>query len=528
MDKKTFEDLNLKESILKAIKDLGYEEPSQIQSESIPIAIEGYDLIGQAQTGTGKTAAFGCSILNNIDKSNNISSIILTPTRELAMQIYEELNKLSKYEKTRVVAVYGGDPIQRQIRDLKRGTDIVVGTPGRVLDLIRRNVLPLSHIQCFVLDEADEMLNMGFIDIVTDIIKRLKKHRNTMLFSATIPEEISGLCSSYMNNPVSIEIKSQKLITDNIEHKLYNVKEVFKIDDLNNILMSEMPETVVIFCKTKENVDRVFDDLKRKRYSVNKIHGGMLQKDRLSVMDSFKKGDFRILVATDVAARGIDVDDVEAVFNYDLPQDEEYYVHRIGRTGRAGRTGISFTFVFGKEMRKMKDIERYTKSKLEKHAIPSIADVEEKKVSSFFQEVKSTIEEGHLTKQIQWLENFCKEEDYDTLDIAAALVKLALGEENKEEIIEEPSYTGAEAGMVRLFINIGRKQKVQARDIVGAIAGEVGIPGKLVGTIDIYDKYTFVEVPKNTAKKVLDKMKNIKIKGNKINIERANTKKRSK
>ncbi|MGL4797036.1 MAG: DbpA RNA binding domain-containing protein, partial [Paraclostridium sp.] len=223
----------------------------------------------------------------------------------------------------------------------------------------------------------------------------------------------------------------------------------------------------------------------------------------------------------------IDVDDVEAVFNYDLPQDEEYYVHRIGRTGRAGRNGISFTFVFGKEMRKMKDIERYTKSKLEKHSIPSIADVEEKKVSSFFEEVKSTIEAGHLTKQVQWLENFCKEEDYDTLDIAAALVKLALGEESKQEIIEEPSYSGGEAGMVRLFINIGRNQKVQARDIVGAIAGEVGIPGKLVGTIDIYDKYTFVEVPKNSARKVLDKMKDIKIKGNKINIEKANTKKRT-
>ncbi|MEG1285861.1 MAG: DbpA RNA binding domain-containing protein, partial [Romboutsia sp.] len=271
------------------------------------------------------------------------------------------------------------------------------------------------------------------------------------------------------------------------------------------------------------------------------LHGDLKQTQRDIVMDKFRSGTIDILVATDVAARGIDVDDVEAVFNYDLPQDEEYYVHRIGRTGRAGRNGISFSFVFGKEVRKMKDIERYTKTKLIKHDIPSIADVEEKKVGAFFNQVKEVMAEGTLAKQVQWLEAFCSEEDYSTADIAAALLKIALGDGLKEEIIEEKprerreareggrerrgTSTGAKEGMVRLFINVGRNQRVQAKDIVGAIAGEAGIPGKLVGTIDIYDKYTFVEVPKQNAKKVLEQMKDIKIKGNKINIETANKRK---
>ena len=303
----------------------------------------------------------------------------------------------------------------------------------------------------------------------------------------------------------------------------------------------------MVFCNTKRGSDELVSELQARGYFADALHGDLKQTQRDIVMDKFRQGTIDILVATDVAARGIDVDDVEMVFNYDLPQDEEYYVHRIGRTGRAGREGISFSFVFGKEIRKMKDIERYTKCKLVRHDIPTIADVEEKKVTAFFKQVKEIIKDSNLSKQTQWIENLCEEEGLEAIEIAAALVKLALGDEEKEEIIEEKSSyreesgrrgrkdrdrgerkrgRNAEAGMVRLFINVGKNQRVQAKDIVGAIAGEAGIPGKLVGTIDIYDKYTFVEVPKENAKKVLDKMKNIKIKGNKINIEKANTRRK--
>ena len=525
-----FEDLQINDNIKRAVLEMGFEEPSPIQAQAIPRILTGIDVIGQAQTGTGKTAAFSIPILEMVDpEDKSLQAVVLCPTRELAIQVSTEIRKIGKYmHGIKTLPVYGGQPIDRQIKSLKSGVQVVIGTPGRVIDHINRKTLKMDKVKMVILDEADERLDMGFREDIEMILDKTPEERQTTFFSATMPKGILDLTKKFQKDPEHIKVVRKELTVPNIKQYYIETKSANKLEVLCRLVDVYDPKLSVVFCNTKRGADELVSDLQARGYFADALHGDLKQTQRDIVMDKFRNGTIDILVATDVAARGIDVDDVEAVFNYDLPQDEEYYVHRIGRTGRAGRTGISFTFVFGKEMRKMKDIERYTKSKLEKHAIPSIADVEEKKVSSFFQEVKSTIEEGHLTKQIQWLENFCKEEDYDTLDIAAALVKLALGEENKEEIIEEPSYTGAEAGMVRLFINIGRKQKVQARDIVGAIAGEVGIPGKLVGTIDIYDKYTFVEVPKNTAKKVLDKMKNIKIKGNKINIERANTKKRSK
>ena len=525
-----FEDLQINDNIKRAVLEMGFEEPSPIQAQAIPRILTGIDVIGQAQTGTGKTAAFSIPILEMVDpEDKSLQAVVLCPTRELAIQVSTEIRKIGKYmHGIKTLPVYGGQPIDRQIKSLKSGVQVVIGTPGRVIDHINRKTLKMDKVKMVILDEADEMLDMGFREDIEMILDKTPEERQTTFFSATMPKGILDLTKKFQKDPEHIKVVRKELTVPNIKQYYIETKSANKLEVLCRLVDVYDPKLSVVFCNTKRGADELVSDLQARGYFADALHGDLKQTQRDIVMDKFRNGTIDILVATDVAARGIDVDDVEAVFNYDLPQDEEYYVHRIGRTGRAGRTGISFTFVFGKEMRKMKDIERYTKSKLEKHAIPSIADVEEKKVSSFFQEVKSTIEEGHLTKQIQWLENFCKEEDYDTQDIAAALVKLALGEENKEEIIEEPSYTGAEAGMVRLFINIGRKQKVQARDIVGAIAGEVGIPGKLVGTIDIYDKYTFVEVPKNTAKKVLDKMKNIKIKGNKINIERANTKKRSK
>ena len=524
-----FDDLPINENIKRAVLEMGFEEPSPIQAQSIPKIITGVDIIGQAQTGTGKTAAFSIPILEMVNPDDkSLQAIVLCPTRELAIQVSTEIRKIGKYmHGIKTLPVYGGQPIDRQIKSLKGGVQIVIGTPGRIIDHINRKTLKLDKVKMVILDEADEMLDMGFREDIETILNQTPEDRQTTFFSATMPKGILDLTKRYQKNPEHVKIVRKELTVPNIKQYYIETKSANKLEVLCRLIDVYNPKLSVVFCNTKRGADELVSDLQARGYFADALHGDLKQTQRDIVMDKFRNGTIDILVATDVAARGIDVDDVEAVFNYDLPQDEEYYVHRIGRTGRAGRTGVSFSFVFGKAMRKMKDIERYTKSKLEKHSIPSISDVEEKKVSIFFDKVKETIQEGHLTKQVQWLENFCKEEDFDTLDIAAALVKLALGDEQKEEIIEEKSHnTGASSGMTRLFINVGRKQKIKAKDILGAIAGEVGIPGKVVGTIDIYDKYTFVEVPKKHTRKVLDKMKNIKIKGNKVNIEKANTKKK--
>ena len=536
-----FEDLPISDDIKRAVIEMGFEEPSPIQSQSIPVILSGKDVIGQAQTGTGKTAAFSIPLLEMINpEEKSVQAVVLCPTRELAIQVSTEIRKIGKYmHGIKSLPVYGGQPIERQIKALKSGVQIVIGTPGRVIDHINRKTLKMDNVKMVILDEADEMLDMGFREDIEMILSKTPEERQTTFFSATMPKGILELTKKYQKNPEHIKVVRKELTVPNIKQYYIETRSANKLEVLSRLIDVYNPKLSVVFTNTKKGADELVSDLQARGYFADALHGDLKQTQRDIVMDKFRNGTIDILVATDVAARGIDVDDVEAVFNYDLPQDEEYYVHRIGRTGRAGRSGISFSFVFGKEMRKMRDIERYTKTKLIKHDIPSVADVEEKKVNTFFNQVKEVIEAGHLTKQIQWLENFCSESEteYGVVDIAAALLKIALGDEEKQEIVEEPSRsrkegrskskdTGAIEGMIRLFINVGRNQRVQAKDILGAIAGEVGIPGKLVGTIDIYDKYTFVEVPKQNAKKVLEKMKDIKIKGNKINIERANRKRK--
>lgn len=536
-----FEDLPISDDIKRAVIEMGFEEPSPIQSQSIPVILSGKDVIGQAQTGTGKTAAFSIPILEMVNpEEKNLQAVVLCPTRELAIQVSTEIRKIGKYTHgIKSLPVYGGQPIERQIKALKGGVQIVIGTPGRVIDHINRKTLKMDNVKMVILDEADEMLDMGFREDIEMILSKTPEERQTTFFSATMPKGILDLTKKYQKNPEHIKVVRKELTVPNIKQYYIETRAANKLEVLSRLIDVYNPKLSVVFCNTKKGADELVSDLQARGYFADALHGDLKQTQRDIVMDKFRNGTIDILVATDVAARGIDVDDVEAVFNYDLPQDEEYYVHRIGRTGRAGRSGISFSFVFGKEMRKMRDIERYTKTKLVKHDIPSVADVEEKKVSTFFNQVKEVVEAGHLTKQIQWLENFCSESEaeYGVVDIAAALLKIALGDEEKQEIVEEPSRsrregrskskdTGAKEGMIRLFINVGRNQRVQAKDILGAIAGEAGIPGKLVGTIDIYDKYTFVEVPKQNAKKVLEKMKDIKIKGNKINIEKANRKRK--
>ena len=541
-----FEDLPINDNIKRAIADMGFEEPSPIQAQSIPVILTGKDVIGQAQTGTGKTAAFSIPVLETIDANDkSLQAIVLCPTRELAIQVSTEIKKLTKYMSgIKTLPVYGGQPIDRQIRSLKGGVQVVIGTPGRVIDHINRKTLKLDNVKMVILDEADEMLDMGFREDIEMILNQTPEDRQTTFFSATMPKGILDLTKQFQKDPEHIKVVRKELTVPNIKQFYIETRRANKLEVLSRLIDVYNPKLSVVFTNTKRGADELVSDLQARGYFADALHGDLKQTQRDIVMDKFRGGTIDILVATDVAARGIDVDDVEAVFNYDLPQDEEYYVHRIGRTGRAGRNGISFSFVFGKEMRKMRDIEKYTKTKLEKHDIPSIADVEEKKVGVFFKEVKETIEAGHLAKQLQWLESFCNEEDYQTIDVAAALIKLALGEELKEEIVEEKSRDNSRRdgsrregsrreqkptpeGMVRLFVNVGKQQRIKASDILGAIAGEAGISGKTVGTIDIYDKYTFVEVPKQNVKKVLESMKNIKIKGNKINIEKANKRRKS-
>ena len=526
MEKLKFNELNLSQEMQKAVVEMGFEEASPIQSRAIPLILEGKDVIGQAQTGTGKTAAFGIPILEMIDPAIfKVQAIILCPTRELAIQVAEEMGKLGRHkEEVRIIPIYGGQPIERQIKALKKGVQIVIGTPGRVMDHLERRTLRLDTIKMVVLDEADEMLDMGFREDIETILDKVPDERQTLLFSATMPQPILDLTAKYQKDPRYIKVVHKELTVPGIEQIYYEVKEKAKLEVLSRLVDVMNPKLSLVFCNTKKRVDELVEKMQARGYSVDGLHGDMKQQQRDRVMAKFRSGSIEILVATDVAARGLDVDDVEVVFNYDVPPDEEYYVHRIGRTGRAGRTGKAVTFVVGKEIYKLRDIQQFTKTKIVPRKIPSLSDVEESKTASFVDKVKEVMAEGNLSRYISILERLL-EDDYATLDVAAALMKMAMAEEVKPMVEEvdddEFENTGAEPGMVRLFINVGRNQGIRAKDIVGSIAGETGLSGKLIGSIDIYDKYTFVEVPREYARDVLMIMKDNQIKGKRINIEPA-------
>ena len=534
METVRFDELNLCHEIMRGIKEMGFEEASPIQSKAIPVAMEGYDVIGQAQTGTGKTAAFGIPVLEKVNKHKDIKhpqALILCPTRELAVQAAEEIRKLAKYmHGIKVLPIYGGQDISKQIRALK-GTQIIIGTPGRVMDHLRRKTIRCEHVHTIVLDEADEMLNMGFREDIETVLEYIPTEtRQTILFSATMPKPILDITQNYQKSDAQmIKVVKKELTVPKIEQYYLDVKRKDKVQVLTRLLDFYEPKLSLVFCNTKKMVDDLTEVLKVRGYFAEGLHGDMSQAQRDRVMKSFRNGKTDILIATDVAARGIDVDDVEAVFNFDIPQDDEYYVHRIGRTGRAGRTGRSFTFVKGKEVYKLKDIMRYCKTKILAMPVPSVNDVNQVKIEKVMDKISAIIEEEDLTSMINMIEEQVNTADYTAMDIAAAFLKMYLGqnennvEESKDEDFEFDN-TGAEEGMARLFINIGKSQKVKAKDILGAIAGEANIPGKLVGAIDLYDKYTFVEVPKECAKDVLKAMKNVKIKGKAINIEPANAK----
>lgn len=528
MEHLRFEDMNISNEICRAVLDMGFEEATPIQSQAIPVILEGKDIIGQSQTGTGKTAAFGIPLLERINpEDRRLQALILCPTRELAIQVSEEFRKLLKYkDNIRVLPIYGGQPIDRQIAALRKGTQVVIGTPGRVMDHMRRRTIKAETVQMMVLDEADEMLDMGFREDIETILVKIPEEHQTLLFSATLSPEILDITKRFQKNPEFIKIVRKELTVPNIEQYYFDVKEKTKLDALCRIIDVYDPKLAMVFCNTKKRVDDLVEMLQGRGYFAEGLHGDLKQAQRDKVMQKFRNGTIEILVATDVAARGIDVDDIDVVFNYDVPQDEEYYVHRIGRTGRAGKAGKAFTFCVGKEIYKLRDIMRYTKTKIQQQKLPTLSDVEEMKTNIYLEKIKGIIEEGHLTKYIHFVDRLM-EEDYTSIDIAAALLKDHLSDVNADDIdaLDDINLGGTELyggegeKMVRLFINAGKKSKIRAKDIVGAIANEAGIPGKTLGEIAIFDEYTFVDVPNEFVRDILHGMKHAKIKGKRVHIE---------
>ncbi|MBQ8314931.1 MAG: DEAD/DEAH box helicase [Lachnospiraceae bacterium] len=522
-----FDESNLQAPILRAVAEMGFEEMSPIQAAAIPVVLEGRDIIGQAQTGTGKTAAFGIPLLQRVDpKDKSLQALVLCPTRELAIQVAEEVRKLAKFmHGVKVLPIYGGQDINKQIRSLKGGVQVIIGTPGRVMDHMRRHTLKMGTVKMITLDEADEMLNMGFREDIETILKELPEERQTLLFSATMPQPILELAETYQKDAEIVRVVKKELTVPKIEQFYYEVRQKNKPEVLARLLDMYDPKRALVFCNTKKLVDELVEDLQLRGYFADGLHGDLKQQQRDRVMESFRSGKIDLLVATDVAARGIDVDDVEAVFNYDVPQDDEYYVHRIGRTGRAGRVGTSHTLVVGKEIYKLKDIMRYCKTKIHLRPIPSADDINAIRSEKLMKQVDELIAGGELRAMTELVEKHIEETDCTALEMAAALLKLSMGEFATETAFDaglDMSEGEGKAERARLFVNVGKRDRIRPGDIVGAIAGESGMPGQLVGSIQMYDNYTFVEVPVDYADAVLEAMQNVKIRGRNVQIERAN------
>lgn len=522
-----FDSLPISEEIMRATNEMGFEQMSPIQARAIPVMMTGKDMIGQAQTGTGKTAAFAIPLLMKTDpKDRQLQALVLCPTRELAVQVAEEIRRLAKFmHGVRVLPIYGGQSIATQLRSLKGGVQIVVGTPGRVMDHLDRHTLKLDGLHTIVLDEADEMLDMGFVDDIRSILSTAPQERQTVLFSATMPQAIMDIATQFQKDAEVVRVVNRELTVPKIDQFYCDVRPDQKTEALCRLFEMYSPERSLVFCNTRRKVDELTAELKGRGYFAEGLHGDLDQNQRDRVMGSFRKGLTNILIATDVAARGIDVDDIEAVFNYDLPQDDEYYVHRIGRTGRAGKAGVSFTFVVGKEVYKLRDIQRYCKTRIRARSIPSEDEAIAARADRLLDKVSDCIEHNDLKDMIDVLENRINSSDYSAMDVAAALLKMAMGEketEEKEIADEDFENTGAaEDGMARLFISVGKADGIRPGDIVGSIAGETGIDGHVIGRIDMFDKYTFVEVPKENARQVIEAMKASRIRGNSIRIEPA-------
>ncbi|MEZ0538771.1 DEAD/DEAH box helicase [Fibrella arboris] len=618
---RTFADLNVSADILAAVTEMGFTTPSPIQAEAIPPIMAGRDVIGQAQTGTGKTAAFGIPALELIDPSDrSVQVLILCPTRELAVQVTEELRKLSKFKRgIYIETIYGGDSIERQIRSLKKGVHIVVGTPGRVMDHMQRNTLKLDDAKMIILDEADEMLDMGFREDIESILEDFPQERQTVLFSATMSKPILAMTQRFQENPVMVKVVKKELTNVNIEQVYFEVKPRAKTEVMCRLIDLYDLKLMLVFCNTKRKVEEIVEDMMVRGYQAEGLHGDLRQAQRNNVMSKFRSGVTTILVATDVAARGIDVDNVDAVINYDIPLDEEYYVHRIGRTGRAGKSGRAFSLVSRDEKFRFRDIQSYTKVRVDKGVIPSFEDIVGIRKARFIEQLEADITESKDLHLYDDMLTQLQHTGFSTEQIVAALMKRSMGIEKNEfsdkDLNEEdrrngrfddrggrgdsreggrgrfddrrndsrggdrggrfedrrggdrggrfedrrggndrggrfedrrgggrfddrgprPEREGGKEGyfarnnerpvrerepnMTRLSVSIGRRDYVRPGDLVGAIAGESGIPGSSIGSIDIFDKHTFVDVPNDVANRVVQAMDGNNIKGRQVNVE---------
>ncbi|MBT8118947.1 MAG: DEAD/DEAH box helicase [Gammaproteobacteria bacterium] len=554
----TFKDLALDKSILKILDEVGYESPSPIQAQTIPLLLQGKDIIGQAQTGTGKTAAFALPMINNLDiRQKDPQLLVLAPTRELAIQVAEAFQKYATYKKGfHVLPVYGGADYSGQIRALKRGVHVVVGTPGRVMDHIRKGTLKLGGLSALVLDEADEMLRMGFIDDVEWILEQTPEDRQIALFSATMPTQIRRIATKYLNQPEQITVKVKTTTAETIRQRFWPVSGLHKLDALTRILEAEEFDAMIIFVRTKNSTVELADKLSARGYAATALNGDIAQNQRERTITNLKKGKLDILVATDVAARGLDVDRISHVVNYDVPHDTESYVHRIGRTGRAGREGDAILFVAPREKRMLFAIERATKKKIERMELPSTESINDKRIDKFKQRITDTLAEEDLAFFSQLVEQYEQEHNVPAIEIAAALAQLMQGDiplllQNKPQGKDkkarghddwdreerprrdrperrdrersprrerQSSDSAIDEGMERYRIEVGHEHQVKPGNIVGAIANEADIESKYIGRISIYDDHSTVDLPEGMPKELLYTLKKVWVAGQQLKI----------
>lgn len=528
-----FAALGVNPVIIRALDEMGFEEPSPIQIATIPILLGGTDMVGQAQTGTGKTAAFAIPLLQRLNPElERPQALVLTPTRELALQVADEIAKIGKHMRARELAIYGGQPIERQIKALRAGVSVVIGTPGRIIDHIRRHTLKLDQMHTFILDEADEMLSMGFIEDIELIMSQLPKERQSICFSATMPDAIVAITERYMKDPSRVSIDRSDLMAPNIEQAYFEVRERDKVDALTRIVDHEAISRGIVFCGTKRGCDELASALQARGYLAEALHGDLNQVQRNRVLLRFREGQIELLVATDVAARGLDVENVTHVINYDIASSPEYHVHRVGRTGRIGREGTAFTLIHPREFRQLKLIERATRAQIPRRNIPTAADIAERTLDLVGERVGALVVSGagqdprYVDLAMRLLEEHEPERVIAALLSTMTVGRGAVGADSGRgsdpavDAYEFPD-TGAEPGYVRLFINIGSRNRAKPADFVRTIAQEAAISGSLIGAIDIHDTFTFVEIPREVAPTVLDAMKHASIQGRSLHAEPA-------
>ncbi len=537
-----FSTLNLHPQLVQAVEERGYSAPTPIQAGIIPLMLEGRDVLGQAQTGTGKTAAFALPILQNLDPGQGrIQALVVAPTRELAIQVSNFIFEYGSHCGVRVLAVYGGQPYGRQITRLQKGVDVVVGTPGRLLDLIRRSVLDLSQVRTVVLDEADEMLSMGFIEDIETILKETPSKRQTALFSATLPKEIRRLAENYMSSPESVTIQREQPTVAAIEQRYYLVKTTDKLAALTRLFEIEPVSSALIFARTRIGTGELANELTQRGFPSETLNGDLSQDMRERVLNRFRKGQVKVLVATDVAARGLNIEDISHVFNFDLPEDEEVYVHRIGRTGRAGKSGIAISLITPQEQRKLQKIEGFIRQKIARATLPTVEDIQRYRDQQLLDKIAVWLRRGRIQHERE-LATELMESGHDPMEIAAAALKIARAEEKQRPIAEigevqeiplgkarrengrkefhqdtrtsRPMRTDKrshEAGMVRLSLDMGRQQGLSPNEVVSSISFYAEIPGSVIGKIYIQDQNTFLDVPEKFVKQVLSKSGNYRI-----------------